>query len=73
MKVTVTAGTPPCNHLTVRDATTGALIYQTTLAELRTELRDADALLVQMRQVVKAAAANTVAKAKTAIETADFI
>lgn len=73
MKVTVTAGTGTCNHLTVKDATTGAVLFHSTLAEVRQEIRDGDPLLMQIRYVIKTSGATTKAQAKTAVEAADFI
>lgn len=73
MKVTVTAGTGACNHVTIKDAATGQVLFHETLAGLRQELRDGDPLLTQIRYVVKAAGATTKNQAKQAIEAAEFI
>jgi hypothetical protein len=73
VRVTVTAGTGSCNHITIKDAATGAVLFHATLAELRQESREGDPLLMQMRQVIKEAGATTRAQAKAAVEAAEFI
>lgn len=73
MKVTITAGTGTCNHLTVKDAASGAVLFHSTLADLRQEARDGDPLLMQIRYAIKAAGATTRNQAKTAVEAAEFI
>lgn len=73
MRLTVTAGTGSCNHVTIKDAATGEVLAVGTLAELRTGARAGDPLLAQVQQVVRAAGATTKAQARTAIEAAEFV
>lgn len=73
MKVTVTAGTGGCQHVTIKDAASGQVLHHATLAELRQEVRDGDPLLMQIRYVIKASGATTKNQAKQAVEAAEFI
>ena len=72
MRLTVTPGTGGCQHLTVREQTTGRMVGLYTLDELHETSASGDPLLMQLRLITRGADRSAQA-AKAVIEAADVL